>query len=169
MHMPKKPRPVPNARDVYRHALRFLATDGLLRINAQKDEKVAYWVQHPAMVISTFASELLLKCLLVLEGKIPPDKHNLDTLFHLLEPKHRAEIERLWDANQAKRKALIDEQEQKMKVSIPRDLATALADCGDAFVLLRYLYEDPKKAAFYITFFPQHVRDVIRGLTGWKD
>jgi HEPN domain-containing protein len=167
--MAKKPKPVPDAKKVYEHALRFLATDGFLRTEAAKDPAHGYWFQHPGMVISTFASELLLKCLLILEGKAPPDKHNLKTLFDLLDPAHKAQIETMWDADQAKRKAHLDEQERKMGVTIPRGLTTALSDCQDAFVLLRYLYEDPMKASYYITFFPHIVRDVIRDITGWKD
>lgn len=167
--MARAPKPVPDPKKVYQHAMRFLATDGFLRTHAGKDEKVAFWCQHPSMVISSFASELLLKCLLILEGKIPPDKHNLETLFKLLEPPLQADIRARWDADQQRRKADIDANEQRMGVTIPRDLPTALADCSDAFLLLRYLYEDPMKASFYITFFPVILRDVIRQRTGWTD
>jgi hypothetical protein len=40
----------PDPRQVYFHGLRFLATDGFLRQNAEKDEKLAFWAQHPSMI-----------------------------------------------------------------------------------------------------------------------
>jgi hypothetical protein len=121
------------------------------------------------MVISTFASELFLKCLLLLEGKDVPNKHNLETLFGLLNADHQSRITELWDKDQVRRKDHLDDTERKMGVAIPRDLSQALHDCGDAFVLLRYLYEAPMKASFYITFLPIILRDLIREITSWTD
>jgi hypothetical protein len=170
--MAKKTKPVPHAREVYRQAMRFLTVDGYLRTNALQDEVIRFYAQVPGMVLSVFASELLLKTLLILEGKGHlATGHDLKTLYDHLNAFHRAEIQIRWDADQTKRKDEIDAQERKYKgkIRIPRDLPTALSDCGGAFVILRYLHENPKKAKFYITFFPHAVRDVIRRITGWNE
>lgn len=166
--MPKIIRPVPDPRDVYDHASRFLATDRYLRILAEDDPLAARLCQQPAMVISAFASELFLKCLLIIERKNPPVSHNLLKLFNLLENEQKAQIALLWKLDQTRRKTDIDQAEQTLGVKIPRDLMTALKDCQDVFPAMRYLYEDPLRPNFYITFFPHHVRDVIDQLTGWQ-
>jgi HEPN domain-containing protein len=162
-------QPPPDAKAVYDHARRFVKTDELLRALAKKNPQVRVWCQSPSMVISTFASELMLKCLLILENKNPSRDHNLLTLFNRLDSPHRKQIEDLWNAKQASAavKKQLDEHEDQFGIKIPRDLQTALQDCQDAFKWLRYEYENPLKATYYITFLPKHVRDVIRSITGW--
>jgi hypothetical protein len=61
----------------------------------------------------------------------------------------------------------IAEFAKKHGVSLPRDLETALSDCGDAFQLLRYIYERPKGTTFYITHLPLVLRNVITQITDW--
>jgi HEPN domain-containing protein len=51
------------------------------------------------MVLSAFASELLLKCLLIIEtGEAPDNIHELHTLFGKLKHKTKRRIEEIWDA-----------------------------------------------------------------------
>ncbi len=166
--MAKKPRPVPDAKHIFEHALGFLVADAVLRERASTDGETAYWIQRPGMILSTLCSELLLKCLLRLENKPIPEEHDLKVLFDRIDPSHKARIEALWSQDQVKRKPIIDANERLLGVPIPRDLTTALTDCGKAFVGMRYLYEDPKKPSFYINFFPHILVGLIRDITGWQ-
>jgi hypothetical protein len=77
-------------------------------------------------------------------------------------------VERHWDEGCRQRKHLIDEEEKHFKVAIPRDLKTALTDCGDAFKLIRYIYENPRKPLFYITHLPVSLRFAIQEVTNWN-
>jgi HEPN domain-containing protein len=160
---------IPDPHEVYHHATLFLDADLFLRQHAATDDELGKRFRHPAMVISAFASELMLKCLLILESKTPPNHHDLKLLFDLLDPSHQFQIEALWNTDQAERKEITDRHEKAMGVNIPRDLATALNDCRHAFQGFRYLYEDPKRPSFYITFFPHLIRSLIKDITGWTD
>src|ERR1700674_3293155 len=87
-----------DARALYQHAWYFLMTDRQLRVDVEKDRGLEGVFQFPAMVISAFASELFLKCLLVVENKEPPrNVHNLAKLFGLLEQARQGRIQTLWD------------------------------------------------------------------------
>lgn len=158
----RKPKRIPDPHDVYLHATRFLVADSILRKSFKKRPSPKKWVSYPAMVNSAFASELFLKCLLILEGKSPPGTHDLETLFSSLNAAHKARIRALWKAKQPGRERALATVERENGKTIPRDLVGALRDCANAFELIRYMHESPKKAKFYLTFFPIHVRDVIR-------
>jgi len=169
--MPSKPKPPshsPQPKDVYTHALWFLGTEAFLRRQIDADASLMPMLQYPGMVICAFAAELFLKCLILLEGGTPKNTHNLLTLFEQLSAKHRALVERHWDTGCRARKDSIDAMEKQYNVTIPRDLKTALTDCGDAFKLLRYVYESPKKPLFYITHLPTSLRFAIQEITGWN-
>jgi len=109
-----------------------------------------------------------LKCLLLLEDKTPPKDHNLLALFNLLDNGTKAKLEAEWVVAMDARKAEFDEMEKQFKIKIPRDLPTALAHCGNAFQIMRYIYENPTGANFFITDFPMALFIVIRRITGWK-
>src|SRR2546430_1479658 len=53
-------------------------------------------IAMPSMVISAFASELYLKCLLLIERGSAPQVHFLDSLFSNLKPKTQARVRELW-------------------------------------------------------------------------
>ena len=110
----------------------------------------------PSMVLSAFAAELFLKTLLVLEGQNPPEIHHLGTLFKRIHNNRtKTQIKALWDASVAEREGEFQQNKRFLGITIPRDLRSALSDCGDAFKLLRYAYEDPAKGKFYIVDFPK--------------
>jgi hypothetical protein len=99
--MAKKPPKVGlDPLKIFQHATRFHDSDHRLRstVPANKPSDLPF-VAHPAMVLSAFASELYLKCLLCVETGVVPDQHNLKTLFKRLQPTTRRALEDLWDAN----------------------------------------------------------------------
>ena len=103
---PTSPKTTPKPKAVYNHALHFMATDGFMRKQVDGDRSLMPMLQYPGMVISAFASELFLKCLILLEKKVPKNTHNLLTLYEQLSVKHKGMVERHWDEGCAARKDL---------------------------------------------------------------
>lgn len=154
-------RPIPDPRKVYHHGIRFLVADHEIRRTSVGNKTLTEWVMLPAIVLSAFASELFLKSLIIIEGKHPPDSHNLHTLFKRLHNKNKDGIVARWDKNVTLRENEFKKNEVTLGIKIPRDLRSALVDCGDAFERMRYLYEDPINAKFYIIDFAQIVQEQI--------
>jgi hypothetical protein len=115
------------------------------------------------MVLSVFASELYLKCLLCVERGTFPDTHDLKALFEELQPATRRALENLWDADmrtprhQKSMEAIRALPEGK---NVRLDLQYALDLGANSFIQLRYIYEH-KKALFLLGDFPNLLRKVI--------
>ena len=77
------------------HGVRFMVADERLRTTT--DQSVMTYVMAPALVLSAFASETFLKCLIALETGHAPDGHNLKNLFQMLRHPTQRRIEELWD------------------------------------------------------------------------
>jgi hypothetical protein len=76
-----------NPKDIFDQASRFAYADKFLR-QADLDIDKLILMSKPSMVLSSFASELFLKCILHLDAGHVPPTHDLDTLFRKL-PNHR--------------------------------------------------------------------------------
>jgi hypothetical protein len=95
----KPPRPVADPLQVFNHGCRFLGTDQALR-RVFGGSDWALTIAPPTMVLSAFASELFLKCLLILEtNEAPENIHLLHVLYRRVSHKRRRRIEELWDAD----------------------------------------------------------------------
>ena len=147
---PKPTKPLPDPWKVYNHATRFIMAEEHLRAAANNQNVADFGA--PAIVMSAFASELLLKCLHVMHGQHPPDdSHRLHVLYRQLPNKVKDRIEALWDAQASQRDETHKEVEYVLRTEpqmahmanfvIPRDLETSLKMSGDAFVRMRYIYE----------------------------
>jgi hypothetical protein len=66
---------------IFQHATNFHAADHRLRTTISPDKPEDFLIGRPTMVLSAFASELYLKCLLCAENGTVPNEHNLQTLF----------------------------------------------------------------------------------------
>jgi hypothetical protein len=151
-------------RDVYRQGIRFLVTDVVLRRKVESEPDLEESLKYPGMVISAFASELFLKCLKLIDGKGTSNSHKLAELFGDLSHDTQALIRAEWDTMLAVSEPMYQELERKHRVKIPRDLNTSLAECGEAFMKLRYIYELPKGSTFYITQLPLVLKNVVKKL-----
>jgi hypothetical protein len=91
----KRPKTNLDPRKIFVHATKFHEADHRLRNTVPPDrpEDVPK-IAHPAMVLSAFASELYLKCLLCIEKGSAPEEHNLKKLFNglQLEPEDALKI-----------------------------------------------------------------------------
>lgn len=155
--------------EVFLHACRFMLADEELRICAVEKPHLHEWLMFPSMVLTAFSCELFLKCLLMVENKPTPSLHNLSHLYEILDSNTKTEIEKYWDAQTARVEHHFVENERITGEKLPRDLKTALKDCGDAFTLLRYNYEDKTCGKFYIAHLSRVLHAVVLDLTGWLE
>jgi HEPN domain-containing protein len=135
----------------------FAACYGLLM--RPDHAQYAAFMANPIVVLSAFASELFLKCLLNLEGKEFERTHNLEDLFGSLSDSTRARITELWDAEVKRKKA--DWAAAQGDNPAPLDLPTALKDGGDAFDAVRYAHEGDVNCRFVMGDLPRLLRTVI--------
>ena len=133
---------------IYLHAWKFLWSEEHLR--RTDNPQVMAFVVPPAIVLSAFTSELLLKCILMLEKGDAPNTHDLKILFDQVSTPIQQKIIAGWDQTLPGKEKEFAFQESLSGRQIPRDLPTALAVCGRAFEGMRYIYEDPMKTNFYL-------------------
>jgi hypothetical protein len=168
--MPRPPKAQHNCFKIFEHASRFHESDHRLRntVPADRPDQLPL-VAHPSMVLSAFASELYLKCLLCLETGKAPQTHNLKTLFDALKPETKRRLEELWDAEirTPKRQKVLDHirtlpERDKLRTDLPSVLKLG----ANAFQELRYFYE-AKQSFFLLSDFPNLLRAVILERMPW--
>jgi hypothetical protein len=142
-----KRKPI-DPKSVFDFACKFAAAEQHLRHESNPN---AGYMASPSMVMSAFAIELFLKCLLLLEGKETDRIHSLDVLYQKLSRSHRRRIEKAWD-KEARPK--VDKLNERFGLDYPSDLSNALVTCGQTFRDMRYGYEDPDRQVFYLGDLP---------------
>lgn len=160
--MRKSPKVQHDCFKIFQHAYHFHESDHRLRNTVPPDRPDQIpLVVHPAMVLSAFASELYLKCLLRLETGKVPQTHNLKALFRDLSPALRKQLEELWEAGMPERQKVLDEiRKLPHGEELRTDLQYALDVGADAFRELRYFYET-EKSIFLLSDFPNLLHKVI--------
>jgi hypothetical protein len=148
---PKKPAPVSDPEQIYYHANRFLGTDQAIRKIFGGNAEWSPTVAPPTMVLSAFAAELYLKCILIIEKEEAPENiHLLHVLYRRLSHKAKRRIEQLWESDSRPNLATL----AKM-TGAPTDLPNALFRCSAAFEQLRYAYEKNfNNVTYYVGDFP---------------
>ena len=130
-------------------------------------KEIEGYVGDPCLVISALATELYIKCLLVLFDvplKEITQFHNLYALNSKLPQQVQDRIEQLWDIDiwrQPVRDFLRLVQDEIIKQEIPRHYSTALHFGAKTFVDLRYVYEKPRDVNNIISELPSILRRVI--------
>jgi|SRR6516162_1220074 len=142
-----KRKPI-DPKSVFDLACKFAAAEQHLR---HKSNPNAGYMASPSMVMSAFAIELFLKCLLLLEGKEIDRTHLLNVLYQKLSRSQRRRIEKSWD-KEARPKII--QLNQRFGYDHPSDLPNALVTCGQTFRDTRYGYEDPDRQVFYLGELP---------------
>ena len=149
----QKSKPVDPLR-IFDHAYRILSAEIEMRENPKDQEAAA----KASIILSAFVLELLLKCLIALDKKIPPTTHSLSVLFRQLNHKHKRLIEAKWDADPSGR-AKITPLARHLK--LPTDLPNAIVTCHKAFERMRYFYEYDDGAYYYLQGLPPLIANVI--------
>jgi HEPN domain-containing protein len=147
-----------NPKDMFDQGTRFAYADKFLR-QADLDIDKLFLMSQPSMVLSSFASELFLKCILHLDAGHAPPTHNLDTLFRKLPNQRKRRIQEIWEDHLRKNAPNYAALLQLRQIS--PNVGDCLKDCRDAFVLLRYAYEDPERVVFYLGEFAYLLRQAI--------
>jgi hypothetical protein len=152
---------------VFKQALDFMLCDETLRRTDNPHQMAV--IVRPSIVLSAFASELFLKCLLLIEGRGTSNSHDLHALYRKLSQKAQALIASKWDFP-AKHAAQIALMEMHSGQKMPTDLDSALARGKNAFIKMRYIYEDPLGADFFLADLPRILHAVILELKPeWKN
>jgi HEPN domain-containing protein len=144
----------------FMNAERFRISDRHLR--SVGDLQLLNVMGTPAMVMGTFAIELYLKCILLLEKGAASDTHHLQALYRDISEETKAKLVALWKAEVPKQEPFWAEIEKQSGSKFSRELNETLKDGSRAFTELRYLHEkDKPDCSFRLTNFPEMLRQVI--------
>jgi HEPN domain-containing protein len=133
---------------IFQQAIRFHQAQKILE-RSPDDQREA--LVQPVCVLAAFTIELLLKCLIRIEGGVPPRDHDLLELFKLLSAPTRERLEAMWsDYVQHRGEAF-----EQVGVAIEPELTSALAAGRKGFEVIRYWHEEPEEdCVFYLTALP---------------
>jgi len=158
-----KPRSVgPDPFKIFMNAERFRQADLLLR--SVQDPHLSVAVGPPALILSAFASEVYLKCIICIETGELAHGHHLKNLYRRIGPRTRSAIEGAWDeyVSSPLKQRLYAALSSMNGSPIPMDLDWTLSEGSSAFTSLRYLHEvEDSKTKFLLGDFPNILREVI--------
>jgi HEPN domain-containing protein len=126
---------------IFQQAIRFHRAQRLLMESSPNDQRGA--LVYPICVLAAFTIELLLKCLIRIEGGTPPREHDLLCLFNLLSAPTRERLEAMWrDYVQHRVEAF-----RQDGMMIEPELTEALAAGRKGFEVIRYAPRNRRKNA----------------------
>jgi hypothetical protein len=148
---------------IFVHAERFRFADERLRspISMGYDPRAGSYIAGPSLVLSAFASELYMKCLLCLEGRDIPPSHNLKKLFGRLPGRLQRRLDAMWIDYVPTRAEMFEYARKHFNYTAATDLRSALADGGTGFEDMRYVYEGPTNTKFFLADLPKLLRALI--------
>jgi hypothetical protein len=159
MKTPPTPKQV-TSLEIFQQANAFFQTIHHLHSTADRAKFAPMAV--PVGVLSAFAAELMLKCLVHIEtGQLPNKLHLLHDLFLKLRPETQKRLEDLWDCIMVERKEILDKIDATRGTPRPRDLRSNLLAGNDAFRQLRYVYEGGADFEFFLSDLPIILRQRI--------
>jgi hypothetical protein len=89
----------PNAREIFRHAMKFANADNFLRHSAPKEMLPHF--DLATIVVNASAIELFMKCIIVIDSLRTARKalrgHDLAELFNRITPARQGQIIDLWN------------------------------------------------------------------------
>jgi len=156
----KTPKPTPDFKKMYQLAEHYSEASRLLDEQAKGEE---WGSSAPQLLVDSFAVELYLKCLFVLDtNSVPPKGHDSEKLFEALAPHTKAAIrdafERIVRSNPVLSHLDVINPEA-LKVT---DFNRSLTAGKNTFDMRRYLYESqPTDESFYAHL----LRGAIRAVT----
>jgi len=156
----KQPKPTPDYRKIYQLAESYSKASRLLDEQARGEQ---WECSAPQLLVDSFAVELYLKCLFVLDtNTAPPEEHSWKILFEALPPYTRVAIreafERIVESNPVLSNLDLINPEA-LKVT---DFERSLAAAENTFSKRRYLYEPVAQGEW---FYAHLLKDAIRTVT----
>jgi hypothetical protein len=147
-----------DARAVFDHASRFHYAGAVLRIEFQRMTAPTI---EPYVVVSSFSSELYMKCLYAMESdgnRI--HGHNLRKLFDVLSQETKEELTGGWATISQIYNQSYEQYGEKFR--LPRDLIAQLDLSGRMFEDMRYFYESGDFAKhWFLSPLPDLLRKIV--------
>lgn len=143
-----------------------------LTLRQHPNPQVMLAVGTPALVLSAFASELYLKCLIAIESDRAAYGHELRTLFRSVSKQTQANIERRWNmyVTSPQRHQHYAALASLVGYTVPTDLDWTLKNGGSGFVELRYIHESNDGTKFLLGDFPEILRaELLLRKPEWSD
>jgi hypothetical protein len=146
---------------IFRQAISLLKAQQILKEKKTDDHDEAVALVTTTSLLQAFTIELLLKCLIRIEGGSPPREHDLLCLFSLLSAPTRKRLEVMWRGYVQSLPPETTEPFEKRGVKIEPELASALAVGRQAFQRIRYWHEEPgEDFVFYLGTLPNMLFEV---------
>lgn len=156
----KLPKPTPDYRKMYQLAEHYSEASRLLEEQAKGEE---WGCSAPRVLVDSFAVELYLKCLFVMDTNIAPlEEHDWEKLFDSLAPHTKTAIRDAFD-----RIVRSDPVLSHLHVINPEavkvtDFNRSLTAAKNTFAKKRYLFELQPTAEW---FYAHLLREAIRAVT----
>jgi hypothetical protein len=139
---------------ILQQAIGFYNVPGFLMDKQPAHHQEAVALAMTVCLLQAFTSELVLKCLIRIEGGSPPRTHDLLALFNLLSEPTRKRLEAMW-FDYVQRNPDQSEALKQVGVTIEPELASALAAGRRAFEFVRYWHENSdEEYVFYLEALP---------------
>lgn len=153
-------KPTPDCREMYQLAEHYSEASRLLDEQAKGEE---WGCSTPKLLVDSFAVELYLKCLFVLDANIAPiEEHDWELLFNALLPHTkraiREQFERIVRSDPVLRNLHVINPEALKVTDFDRSLAAA----KNTFDKRRYLFESQATTDW---FYAHLLREAIRTVT----
>jgi len=156
----KHPKPTPDCLKMYQLAEHYSEASLLLAEQAKGEQ---WGCSAPQLLVDSFAVELYLKCLFVLDKNIaPPEKHDLQTLFDALTSYTKTAIRDAFERNIRSDPVLSNLDVINPEALKITDFERSLAAAKNTFDKRRYLYESVPQGEW---FYAHLLRDAIRTVT----
>jgi len=146
---------------IFQQAISLLRAQEILKERKTDDHDEAVALVTTTSLLQAFTIELLLKCLIRVEGGSPPPIHDLLDLFNLLSAPTRERLETMWRDYVQSQPAEMTEPFKQAGMTIEPELTSALAVGRRAFQRIRYLHEEPgEDFVFYLGALPNMIMTV---------
>lgn len=155
----KTPKPAPDYQKMYQLAEHYSEASRLLEGQAKGEE---WGSSAPQLLVDSFAVELYLKCLFVLDTKTaPPAEHDWEKLFDALLPYTKTEIREAFERIVQSSPVLSHLDVINPEAVKVTDFARSLTAAKNTFYKRRYLYEaQPTDEWFYAHLLREAIRTV---------
>jgi HEPN domain-containing protein len=146
---------------IFQQALSLLMAQQILKEKKTDDHDEAVALGMTAALLQAFTIELLLKCLIRIEGRDPPPIHDLLCLFNQLSAPTRERLAAMWRDYVQSQPAETTAPFERIGVRIEPELTAALAAGRRAFQRIRYWHEEPgEDFVFYLGALPKMLKSV---------
>jgi len=156
----KPPKPTPDYRKMYQLAEHYSEASRLLEEQAKGEE---WGCSAPQLLVDSFAVELYLKCLYVLDtNKSPLEKHDWEKLFDALAPHTKTLIREAFERIVRSDPVLSNLEVINPEALKVTDFNRSLAAAKNTFDKRRYLFESQPTGEW---FYAHLLREAIRSVT----